>query len=711
MEDWWSGGGRSFSESNCDGAGGGEVKGGGFILGVLKRWCGEIPSVAIREGRGDSIGVVSRAKWLSVGREKCCMVKVNFYGLSAGNRMKLSLLMKGTDGLQNADKRSFSVCLYENIVEENELSLYTIWDSLQDITIGLSSSTICQLRVIPSFSEVLAVTPDLTWPSRAIPNYMVWRHPDAAIDDPRPVAGSFSMADVRQHVYDPVLRGADGNVISIHDFLCLSEWTGSEVQEEPYLDVRSTLKRLPFYCTLLATADAVIPDPTLKDLVVGTPSSKIFVKAEVSQKQKASTFGVTSSHVTKRTSDGNDDTCVEIPLVTPLRSATVIHSSGNQGGSFTAPAAEGFNTQGIMVYDATTSFIGVSRPRASSKHAPTFRDVSGDAIHANFFPFSASPYYATYPEGGVARNSDSRLQGCEEKVGSLTGLELQVYTLKKQVSGLNDKLSSFDASFEKLKAKGKERKKKIKSLTKSLDNLHTEVARLSAALNQATILEAEKDEEILRVQAELLSLAASAWFERGLSMHRTKDEFVAVLKNMANFLSGAQDRLAEASPLLAQTNYAFLNKIFEHATEPLSVILSYPVNVPASRDVLVSPLTTKESTVTPASKSLELFTNAGITPSVVASKHNEEMVDVKVDVSDPKMTDDTVVAKSEHAFAQGISVAVEDAVELVEVGSGRASSGPNDVVVALGTGEKGDVWFPLLLLVKRLLLTPLRSGP
>ncbi|GKD24596.1 hypothetical protein Tco_1230810, partial [Tanacetum coccineum] len=102
--------------------------------------------------------------------------------------------------------------------------------------------------------------------------------------------------------------------------------------------------------------------------------------------------------------------------------------------------------------------------------------------------------------------------------------------------------------------KGKERKKKIKSLTKSLDNLHVEVACLSADLNWATILEAEKDEEILhlkatppefasffqgqfqalvrkflafdefsRVQAELLSLAASAGFERGLSMHRTKE--------------------------------------------------------------------------------------------------------------------------------------------------------------------------------------------
>ncbi|GKD41931.1 hypothetical protein Tco_1266576 [Tanacetum coccineum] len=167
------------------------------------------------------------------------------------------------------------------------------------------------------------------------------------------------------------------------------------------------------------------------------------------------------------------------------------------------------------------------------------------------------------------------------------------------------------------KAKGKERKKKIKSLTKSLDNLHTEVARLSTALNQATVLEAKKDEEILRVQGELLSLVASAGFERGLSMQQTKDEFADVLKKMANFMPGAQYRLAEASPL--------------------------------------------ESTMTHASKSLELSANAYLIPSVVASEHNEEMVNAEAGVSDPKMTDDIVVAKSGHAFVQG-SVALEDAV-------------------------------------------------
>nr|GEW36232.1 hypothetical protein [Tanacetum cinerariifolium] len=178
------------------------------------------------------------------------------------------------------------------------------------------------------------------------------------------------------------------------------------------------------------------------------------------------------------------------------------------------------------------------------------------------------------------------------------------------------------------KAKGNERKKKIKSLTKSLDNLHAEVARLSIALNQATVLEAEKDKEILRLKVTL-------------------PEFVS-------FFCG------------------------QHASEPLSVILhlepkklARPVNVPTSRDARVSPPIKKESTVTPASKSLELSSNANLTPFVVASEHNEEIVNAQVDGSDPDMTNDIAAAKVGVCFFH-----------------------PNDVVVSLSVGEKGDGLVP-----------------
>nr|GEZ45467.1 hypothetical protein [Tanacetum cinerariifolium] len=261
-----------------------------------------------------------------------------------------------------------------------------------------------------------------------------------------------------------------------------------------------------------------------------------------------------------------------------------------------------------MADDVAVPFVGVNRSRLSSRNVPSFMDVSKDVIHEDFFCFFNGPYHATYPEGGVAGNyeftreqwdapyqptfgvltkevfrdlaicktmsmlhsmmmshggellaryrglnqyhheyvlsMESRLKGYDEKVASLTGLELQVSTLKKQVSGLNNKLSSFNVSFAKLTANVKKRKKKIKSLNKSLDNLHAKVARLSAGLNRATVLEVEKGKEILYLKATPLITG----FERGLSMHRTKDEFAVVLKKMDNFRSGAQDRLAEASP-------------------------------------------------------------------------------------------------------------------------------------------------------------------
>ncbi|GKD16535.1 hypothetical protein Tco_1205693 [Tanacetum coccineum] len=362
--------------------------------------------------------------------------------------------------------------------------------------------------------------------------------------------------------------------------------------------------------------------------------------------------------------------------------------------------------KGIMVDDAAAPSVGASRPRPSSGPAPSFRDVSCDAIHTNFFSFFVGPYYATYPKGGVAGNceftreewdapyrptfrvptkevfkdlavcktivdqfptpremvqveslSDDQLtakmsvlhymmmslKGYEEKVASLTGLELQVSTLKKQVSGLNDKLVSFDASFAKSKAKGKERKKKIKSLTKSLDNLHAEVARLSANLNRATVLEAEKDEEILRLNATPLD----AGFERRLSMHQTKDEFADVLKKMANFM---------------------------------------PVSTP--RDARVSPPIIKKTTATPASKSLELSTNVVPASSAVAFEQNEERVNVVVDGLDLEMTGGAAPSKSGSVFVQGTSHILDDFVEVAAVGSERVSSGPTDVVVALSVGEK-----------------------
>ncbi|GJZ49304.1 hypothetical protein Tco_0603494 [Tanacetum coccineum] len=551
----------------------------------------------------------------------------------------------------------------------------------------------------------------------AIPDSMVWRHPSAVIDNPHPYVGYFSMADVhhlsahmiklrdisegvlvlsslshvwKSHVCDPVLRGANRN-----------GWTGAEVQEEPHHNIRPTLQRLPFYYTPPTVTDAVISDPTLEDLVMGTPSVKIIAKDEASEKRKASTSGATSIYVAKHTrftlaqlfnsttrlslfvddsddeSDDDGDACVEIPLVTFIHYATVILSLGNQGESFVAPFAKGPGTRdtrgkGIMFNDADAPSAGASRPRPSFGSVPSFRDVFRDVIHVNFFLFYAGPQYATYPEGDECVALHDVSHG-GELLARYHGLLRSHHELQTQVVSLNDKLSPSDVAFAKSKAKGKVRKKKIKSLSKSLDQLNAKVARLSTALNQATVLEAEKDEEILRlkatpsiVQGKLLSLAASTGFERSV-------------------------------PLVAQTDYAFLNKISELVIEPLSIILQLEpgklvrlANVPASRDARVSPPIAKESTMTPASESLEFSVNVVLAPSHLALARNEEWVNAMVDVPDTKMTGGATHAMFGSTFVQGTSYVLDDVAEVIMVGSGRVSSDLADVVVALFAGEKGD---------------------
>ncbi|GKE07053.1 hypothetical protein Tco_1399071 [Tanacetum coccineum] len=119
------------------------------------------------------------------------------------------------------------------------------------------------------------------------------------------------------------------------------------------------------------------------------------------------------------------------------------------------------------------------------------------------------------------QSTNLRLKGLQHRLTSFQGLVSQAYDLKKQVTDLNDKVTNYDATFVKAKAKGKEQKKKIK------------------------------------VQGELLSLAASAGFERGLSMDQTQDRLAMALKKISHFVPGAQGRLAEATPLVATTDYPF----------------------------------------------------------------------------------------------------------------------------------------------------------
>nr|GEU76000.1 hypothetical protein [Tanacetum cinerariifolium] len=102
---------------------------------------------------------------------------------------------------------------------------------------------------------------------RAIPDYMTWRRPKSAIDDPNPVAGCYRMVDVcRLSAHVVKLKDMREGcwsclVMGIYDFLCFPEWTGVEIQEEPHYDIRPTRQRLPFYCT-----------PTIVDVALSNPS-------------------------------------------------------------------------------------------------------------------------------------------------------------------------------------------------------------------------------------------------------------------------------------------------------------------------------------------------------------------------------------------------------------------------------------------------------
>nr|GFC91455.1 hypothetical protein [Tanacetum cinerariifolium] len=147
----------------------------------------------------------------------------------------------------------------------------------------------------------------------------------------------------------------------------------------------------------LVAADVAIPDPTPKDLVARALSAKFMAKAESFKKQKALLLGDAPSHVVKRTSDDDEDAYVEIPLITPIRSAAVIPTEGNQGGGSALPAAKDSQGKAIMTDAANPSSGGVSHSCYSVLPTSSFRDLSGDVIHMDFFPFSPSPYCDTYP--------------------------------------------------------------------------------------------------------------------------------------------------------------------------------------------------------------------------------------------------------------------------------------------------------------------------
>nr|GEV90538.1 hypothetical protein [Tanacetum cinerariifolium] len=146
-------------------------------------------------------------------------------------------------------------------------------DIYEEVGFQLQTKELDLMAIAGDLDEIDTIKADFFINRLAILDSMVWRHPDAAIDDPRPAAGSFYMAYV---------SSLSAHVIKLTDMpegvLVLSRL--SRVWKSRICD--SVLQGAD------GNADAVILDPTPEDLAVGTPSSKILAKAEASQKRKAS---------------------------------------------------------------------------------------------------------------------------------------------------------------------------------------------------------------------------------------------------------------------------------------------------------------------------------------------------------------------------------------------------------------------------------------
>ncbi|GJY65378.1 hypothetical protein Tco_0467616 [Tanacetum coccineum] len=95
-----------------------------------------------------------------------------------------------------------------------------------------------------------------------------------AIYDPKPPVNSYNMED---------FRGVDGNVMGIHDFLCLPSGPVLRFRRSLIM-ILGLICRGFLFIVPSATIDVAIPNPTLEDLAIGNPSAKVIAKAEASQK-------------------------------------------------------------------------------------------------------------------------------------------------------------------------------------------------------------------------------------------------------------------------------------------------------------------------------------------------------------------------------------------------------------------------------------------
>ncbi|GJY99941.1 hypothetical protein Tco_0517371 [Tanacetum coccineum] len=508
---------------------------------------------------------------------------------------------------------------------------------------------------------------------RAIPDYMSWRHPSSVITDLKHAAGSYSQADVQR---------LSASFVKLRDMLegRLPFYYTPSVAPDVVISgpTKEDLAAATPSTKVLAKSEA---SKKRRASTSGAASSQIAKRTRSAMAHSSGSSArpnlFDDNDNDGEESDDDDDGCVKIFLITPIRFAATILVGGNQSGG-SVPSAAKVLAPMVLAYPFTSCFpfacslslycfcSAASRGKAiidddvdtPSESVGRYQALlvlllllntlpvvllTGTSSHllmvlimlhilrtvllpvltrlvARSGTVHISPLLAFLPKSltddRLARKMSVlhclMMSHGGELLDRYRGLVSQVSSLKKQVTDLNDKVSTFDDAFVKAKAKGKEQKKKINGGFQSL------VKKFLAS------------DEFSRVQGELLSLAASTGFERGLNMNRTQDQLVADLNKISHFVPGAHDRLVKATPLVATTDYPFLNKNEEWL-------------------------------------------------SAMVDKTDEEMVDVASD-------------KLVEVLVQGVAHPVCEDVNRVESSSlqelGFAFSGSADVVIALSIGKK-----------------------
>nr|GEV10016.1 hypothetical protein [Tanacetum cinerariifolium] len=356
---------------------------------------------------------------------------------------------------------------------------------------------------------------------RAIPGFMPWRHADSFITDLKPPAGTYDETEARRlsvfvvklhDMYEGVLV-LSGLIMAIYDFLCLHEWEGSEVQEEPHHKERHTLKKIPFYCTTAAAHGSNIPDTTPDELATTNPDTKVLAKKTLFEgSSDDEILDVDEQDVRE------DDDCVEISSITPIRSAGTSPCGGNQVGDRSAPSvAEGSGQKGARAKDimgdrVDTPSGNVGCPQ-DSVHADPF-DVGSssaalatacDDIERDFFPSIPEPYYRfsravidQFPTPAEVVRVEALFDGQLSQILNVMhcvmmshGRELLAqfwglidthneYKLSSEskltVGKLNEMAEASEIALIRAKEKSKARKKVVKFLTKALDQFIAKAA-------------------------------------------------------------------------------------------------------------------------------------------------------------------------------------------------------------------------------------------